>query len=277
MASPQKENGYTAIANELLEALILAGLTGAELTIYLFILRKTYGYQKKQDSISISQFVENTIYSRRGIIDCLRTLQRRNIIICIKKGSRAGDSNIWKCNKDYDTWVGRSTALVKQTALGQNSVKPSAESRIKVVNQTAHTKEIKEIKEISANAEKTTNQFTIGTMPLSLEDLSDDTITYESIDTRKSTPKKYNRGKLMARLAVNYMQRKGEEGNVLRHYPVMKEIIDKSIDVLTKENLPVTEENITKCVLIRFDLAEEQFNGKWGLNAINNHFNRLTQ
>ena len=51
MANPQKENGFTPIANELLEQIIASGLNGNEMAVTFFIIRKTYGFQKKQDEI----------------------------------------------------------------------------------------------------------------------------------------------------------------------------------------------------------------------------------
>lgn len=50
MSNPQIENGYTKIANELLEALIQAELSGAEYRIVCFIIRQTYGYNQKQST-----------------------------------------------------------------------------------------------------------------------------------------------------------------------------------------------------------------------------------
>jgi len=58
MANPQCENGYTKIANEILEALIRADLSGQELRITLLVLRKTYGFNKKYDFISLSQMAK---------------------------------------------------------------------------------------------------------------------------------------------------------------------------------------------------------------------------
>ncbi|WP_084288457.1 replication protein [Desulfovermiculus halophilus] len=55
MASPQCENGYTRLANELLEALARTRLAGQEYQAVLAIVRKTYGFGKKSDKISYGQ------------------------------------------------------------------------------------------------------------------------------------------------------------------------------------------------------------------------------
>lgn len=141
MANPQKENGYTAIANELLEAIIGSGLSGCEYSVIFFILRKTYGYRKKQDSISISQFESQLPYSRRSIIKALKKLQLVNIIALVNKNA-LGTTNIYLINKDYQSWeVVNKTALVQKPALVNKVAPTSALLGKKLVNSSSHTKE----------------------------------------------------------------------------------------------------------------------------------------
>ena len=47
MANPQKENGYTTIANELLEAIYCSKFSPTEFKMLLFIFRYTYGFNRK--------------------------------------------------------------------------------------------------------------------------------------------------------------------------------------------------------------------------------------
>jgi len=49
------DNGYTRLANELLEAILRAGLTQNQLLIALAVIRKTYGFNKKRDWVSNAQ------------------------------------------------------------------------------------------------------------------------------------------------------------------------------------------------------------------------------
>ncbi|MGB4239468.1 MAG: replication protein, partial [Candidatus Hydrothermia bacterium] len=60
MASPQVENGYTMLSNELLDNFIKVTrfLSPYEIAVWLAILRKTYGYKKKEDWISRKQLEE---------------------------------------------------------------------------------------------------------------------------------------------------------------------------------------------------------------------------
>jgi len=110
MASPQKENGFTAIANEILERLVNTPLLGAEFQVVWCIIRKTYGYQKKQDVISLSQFQKATGVSRPTIVKTLKNLQSRKMIvkICLPDEKIA-----FSFNKNYDEWVVNTSKLVK--------------------------------------------------------------------------------------------------------------------------------------------------------------------
>ncbi|WP_066639221.1 replication protein [Desulfolucanica intricata] len=50
------EDGYTKIANLLLEALTMAKLNGVQKGICLFLWRRTYGWGKKEDKITLKEF-----------------------------------------------------------------------------------------------------------------------------------------------------------------------------------------------------------------------------
>lgn len=54
------DNGFTRIANELLEAVIRAGLTQNQMLITLAVIRKTYGYNKTSDWVGNAQLSDLT-------------------------------------------------------------------------------------------------------------------------------------------------------------------------------------------------------------------------
>ena len=97
MASPQKENGFTAIAHELLERFSMPGMNGSELRVVLFITRKTYGYQKKSDRISLTQFQKATDMNRSQAVSTIKSLLEKKIIL--------KENGVYKLNKNYDEWV----------------------------------------------------------------------------------------------------------------------------------------------------------------------------
>ena len=108
MANPQTQNGYTRIANEITEALASAKLLGAEYQVILVVLRKTYGFNKKEDRISLTQFERFTGLSRPTVVKSIKTLVARNILV--KSALLA-----YSFNKDYDSWVVNTALLVKRS------------------------------------------------------------------------------------------------------------------------------------------------------------------
>lgn len=96
---PQCEDGYTKIANELLEALFKVRIPGESMQIFLMILRKTYGYGKKEDRIALCQFQETGI-SKTHIIRAISKLLEMRIII--KSGT--GYNVTYGINKHHGEW-----------------------------------------------------------------------------------------------------------------------------------------------------------------------------
>lgn len=108
MANPQRENGHIDIANELAEAFCQYFPGAGEGQILWVILRKTYGWHKKEDAISISQFQTSTGLSRRAVIYALKNLESKNMII-VKRGSH-GNVNVISFQKDYEEWLVQNIA-----------------------------------------------------------------------------------------------------------------------------------------------------------------------
>ena len=110
MANPQKENGFTPIANEIMERLVNTPLLGAEFQVLLFIIRKTYGYHKKQDRISFTQFEKATGLSRPTINKTIKNLIIKGMIVKIY----LPEGNIgYTFIKDHEKWVVKTHLLVK--------------------------------------------------------------------------------------------------------------------------------------------------------------------
>lgn len=109
MANPQKENGSFMIANELAEAFALLQLNSSESRLLWFILRKTYGWNKKTDRISHSQFSSGTGIERRNVGRALNSLIKRGIII--KSGT--GRQISYGLHKNYNSWDSSSELKAK--------------------------------------------------------------------------------------------------------------------------------------------------------------------
>lgn len=100
MDNPQKENGYTSIANELMEALSKYRIPGEQMQCLLFIIRKTYGFNKKWDTISNSQFTKATGLKKSSVCRALNELVSKNIVY--KKVN--GYIPSYGFNKQYAKW-----------------------------------------------------------------------------------------------------------------------------------------------------------------------------
>lgn len=139
----QIENGnYTRIANKILDELVKTPLLGAELSICLFVIRKTYGYSKTQDQISLSQFEEGIQRSRPTIIKSLKNLQLVNILQLVKVGDSKMSSSVWKFNKYYKTWkLVKTPQLVNTPQLVKDRTPTSKEKLKKLVKTPLHTKD----------------------------------------------------------------------------------------------------------------------------------------
>ncbi len=134
----QLESGnYTRIVNRVIDELVKAPLLGAELAICLFVIRKTYGYGKSEDKISLSQFEEGVKRSRPTVNKALKNLQLVNILKLVKVGNNKGACSIWRFNKYYKTW----TCLVNTPELVKDRSQPSKEKLKKLVKTPTHTKD----------------------------------------------------------------------------------------------------------------------------------------
>lgn len=101
MASPQLENGYLKIANEIYEAFAKTRITSEPRRILDFILRKTYGFSKKEDAISLSQFCGGTGLKKNSVCRSLKQLLEHRFIL--KRATPI--ANKYRFNKDFTTWI----------------------------------------------------------------------------------------------------------------------------------------------------------------------------
>lgn len=79
-----KLHGSFAIKNNLIDKGVMAALSGAELKCYVFIYRKTIGWQKKADIISNGQFLQYTGLSRQSVVTATKNLEQLGLISCMK-------------------------------------------------------------------------------------------------------------------------------------------------------------------------------------------------
>ena len=100
-ANPQAEDGHIDIANEIAEVLARINFYPYESRILWVIWRKTYGWHKKVDRISFTQFEKSTGLHRRHIQRTLKHLEERKIIVASKG---YGKNATYGFQKDYTKW-----------------------------------------------------------------------------------------------------------------------------------------------------------------------------
>lgn len=148
MANPQKEDGNTGINNDVLDKLISSGINGTEWAVCMHVLRKTWGFNKKTDFISLSQFLDVIPATKPSICKALSNLQLVKILLLVKKGNSKNSYNQWKFNKNYDSWQ-----LVKKSKLVKKKKSTSKENFTHNINTT------KKIKEVSNDTPKKTESI----------------------------------------------------------------------------------------------------------------------
>jgi len=134
MSNPQIENGYTKIANELMDALGGTRVPGEARQVLDVIIRKTYGFNKKSDDIALSQFVNTTGLKKPAVVRAIKKLLDMNMIRVIKKDNKTTTN--YSFNKHYKAWkpLSKKITLSKKTTGVIEKDKASLSKKI-------HTKE----------------------------------------------------------------------------------------------------------------------------------------
>lgn len=116
------DNGYTRIANELLDAIMLAGLTKHQLLIVMAVWRKTYGFNKKMDWVSNPQLEKMTRLDSTKCSTAKNQLIRMKVFI--QEGRKVG------MNKDISDW---NTDIDQKSKTFTETVKESFTKTVKEV------------------------------------------------------------------------------------------------------------------------------------------------
>ena len=139
MANPQPDQ-FTKISNEIINVLCKKRISGREWQILWTIIRKTWGFKKKVDYISKSQFAEITGIPRQKCQELLNNLEAKNII---NKGiTQKGNSSTvtYGINKDYEQWK----VLPKKVTVTQKGNGLLPKKVTKVLPKKVNTKEKKD-------------------------------------------------------------------------------------------------------------------------------------
>lgn len=148
MADPQKEEGFTPIANELLDALISFRIPGEARQVLDAIFRKTYGFQKRLDRLSNSQLVTLTKLKKQNVSRSLSKLITNKLVI--KTDYKSKDGNELGINKDYTQWIPfviKTDYKKKKKRLSSKRITPVIGSDDKPSSEAMDTIEKRNLKE----------------------------------------------------------------------------------------------------------------------------------
>lgn len=121
------DGSFTQMPNELLEKLYSSKLNWTELSICLFIIRKTIWWNKEDDSISLTQFAKSINTAKSVIIRGILSLVSKNILIQTLKWNISWKVSRYKINKNISEWISLVTklGLVTKSGLDTKMQQPS--------------------------------------------------------------------------------------------------------------------------------------------------------
>lgn len=124
--SPQVEDGHTRLANELLEAMCLAGFSARQWAIVMAVVRKTFGYGKKSDDISLGQLSSMTGIAKPHASRAVNSLVAAGVL----RRSAGTFGNSLSLNKRYKQWslVGPAAGVADSVTLGLPNRQPQKET-----------------------------------------------------------------------------------------------------------------------------------------------------
>lgn len=102
--NPQIEEGFTKIANELFDALIKLRVTTTQMNILLFVIRETYGFNRKFKDLSATYIASGIKRDHRNTRRAIDDLIKRRIIKVYKENT-ASQSRQLGINKHYTEWL----------------------------------------------------------------------------------------------------------------------------------------------------------------------------
>jgi len=103
MADVQAENGYTRIANELLEAITRYKFNGTQLKIVMAVIRYTYGFSRKDAELSLVYLSNATGVDKRNLRREINILIADKVLTVTKEATFT-QSRMFRINKDYEEW-----------------------------------------------------------------------------------------------------------------------------------------------------------------------------
>lgn len=159
MANPQKENGSTDIANELLEAIYSSNFNAPQLDIIYCLIRYTYGFHRKSHKLSISFIAKVTKRNKITISKELVKLIEKNVINVEQKPTYS-TSRILSLNKNYSIWgISQNETVSQSETVSQNGASTVSQNETVGVSQNETKKLKKETKKETKDIQTKSDDF----------------------------------------------------------------------------------------------------------------------
>ncbi|SLO55730.1 phage replication protein O [Klebsiella pneumoniae] len=167
------DDGFTRIANELLEAVMRAGLSQHQLLVFMAVMRKTYGFNKKSDWVSNEQLSELT-----GILPHKCSAAKS---VLVKRGILTQTGRVIGINKTVSEWSSlpvkgtEKRPYLKKVTLPESGKKSLPESGNayypnQVNTKDKHTKDNKDNKDNINNPPKSPRAVSFDALAVQLPD-----------------------------------------------------------------------------------------------------------
>lgn len=133
------EDGYARISNQIIDKLCSINLSSYENRVLMCVIRKTYGFNKKEDWIANSQIVKQTSIHKAHVSRAIKKLKDRQIV------TQTG--NLLKINTDTSSWLPNQVTkkkLPKEATPLPNQVTPVTSIGYKKLPKEADTKDNKD-------------------------------------------------------------------------------------------------------------------------------------
>ena len=144
MANVQTENGFTKIANEILESIAKLPLNGTQFKILLVVWRSTYGFQKKSHDLSLNYLVKACCCSKTSIKAEIKTLIAANIL---KEESipTFNSTREISFNKDYELYRVTKLTQGNRSDITQGNYSDIPQGRDSATKKESIKKDIKKV------------------------------------------------------------------------------------------------------------------------------------
>ena len=144
---------FLQVPNAVIDEL-LPDLTGAELKCYLVVIRKTKGWNKESDNISISQFMKATGLSNSAVIKACESLVKYGLLV---KENGARNTGVYAVNSYSKITHEKSSQVTCEESSPVKKVHSTCEESSQVTcEESSHT--INNIKNTIQNTNKKTTQ-----------------------------------------------------------------------------------------------------------------------